>query len=176
MNTALFTGAIISQYRAALRMLRDVISRVPDEMWDSREHPDTHKSWRLLYHTIWSTQYYLHDNAIDGLFWDKAIPGAESLGGAWEDPETMVPVNGTNSPDELLSFLDNIEVNLQKNVEALPLDGPSGFEWYPYSRFELHLNNIRHIQHHTGQIIERLKNRGYSGFAWAIDGNPPAGW
>jgi len=176
MNTTLFTDAIISQYKAALSMLRNVISRVPEDMWNSEEQADTNKSWRLLYHTIWSTQYYLNGKAIDSAFWERAIPGAESLGGAWEDPQTIIPVKGTNSPEELLGFLEDIEANLEMNVKTLPLEQPSGFEWYPYSRFELHINNIRHIQHHTGEIIERLKNKGYSGFDWAIDGNPPAEW
>jgi hypothetical protein len=60
----------------------------------------------------------------------------------------------------LISFIDNIESNLLSSIEALPLNDNSGFEWYPYSRFELHINNIRHIQHHTAQIIERLKAKG----------------
>lgn len=176
MNTALLTNAIVSQYRAALNMLSDVISKVPENLWNSAEHTDTNKTWRLLYHTLWSTRYYLNEKAVDELFWSRAIPGAESLGGSWEDPAAIVEVKGFNTPEELLSFLDDIKADLQKSVESLPLEAPSGFEWYPYSRFELHINNIRHIQHHTAQIIERLKHNGLSNFPWAIDGTPPMEW
>ena len=31
---------------------------------------------------------------------------------------------------------------------------------------ELHLYSIRHIQHHIGQLIERLHQAGIQGFPW----------
>jgi hypothetical protein len=37
------------------------------------------------------------------------------------------------------------------------LDAASGFDWLPFNRFELHLYNMRHLQHHTGQLTERLR-------------------
>lgn len=63
-----------------------------------------------------------------------------------------------------------------KQLIALPFNNNSGFDWYPFSRIELHINNIRHIQHHTAQLIERLKVKGITGFPWAINGDPPSQW
>jgi hypothetical protein len=37
------------------------------------------------------------------------------------------------------------------------LAGESGFSWYRISRGELHVNNIRHIQHHTGSLSAFLR-------------------
>ncbi len=37
------------------------------------------------------------------------------------------------------------------------LAGPSGFPWYEITRGEFHLNNIRHIQHHTGALYAYLR-------------------
>lgn len=176
MNTSIYSNAIISQFKAGIKMLRDVISKTPEALWNNEEQEENKRTWRLLYHTIWSLQFYLNPAPSDALFWKQAIPGAESLGGAWEDPSSKTIVEGVNTKEELLGFLDDIEKNLQQNVEALPLEDSSGFEWYPYSRLELHINTIRHLQHHTGQIIERLKANGINGFNWAIDGNPPAQW
>jgi hypothetical protein len=38
------------------------------------------------------------------------------------------------------------------------LSGPSGFHWRKCTRAELHVYNIRHIQHHAAQLILRLRN------------------
>jgi hypothetical protein len=37
------------------------------------------------------------------------------------------------------------------------LAGASGFFWYEITRGEMHLVNIRHIQHHTGQLSAFLR-------------------
>jgi hypothetical protein len=42
-------------------------------------------------------------------------------------------------------------------VLSLDFDAPSGFFWLPFSKLELQLYNIRHVQHHTGQLIDRLR-------------------
>lgn len=105
---------------------------------------------------------------------ENAIEGAESLGGYqdWENPEEGVIVEGFHTKEELLSFISQLEDELISAINGLPLEDPSGFEWYPYSRLELHVNSIRHIQHHTAQIIERLKAKGITGFPWRADENP----
>ena len=37
------------------------------------------------------------------------------------------------------------------------LAGPSGFSWRRFSRGELHIYNIRHVQHHAGQMSAHLR-------------------
>ncbi len=32
----------------------------------------------------------------------------------------------------------------------------SGFFWLPFGKLELQFYNIRHLQHHTGELFERL--------------------
>jgi hypothetical protein len=41
-------------------------------------------------------------------------------------------------------------------VDALDLEGASGFYWLPFDKLELQFYNIRHVQHHTGELYERL--------------------
>ncbi|VTQ02366.1 DinB family protein [Sphingobacterium daejeonense] len=165
---------LISQYHAALGMLRDVVEKVPSDQWNTNEYHNP--NWQLIYHTIWSARLYLGGSHDVYKPFEKAIAGAESLGGDQEWENAEVEVIGQNSKSELLEFISEIEENLERQVKELPLDSPSGFEWYPYTRFELHLNTIRHIQHHTAQIIERLKEKGIKGFPWWIDSNKPGEW
>jgi hypothetical protein len=39
------------------------------------------------------------------------------------------------------------------------LDAASGFDWLPFTKFELQLYSIRHIQQHVGELMERLGER-----------------
>ncbi len=165
-----------SQYRATLQMLRQAIEKIPSEQWNTEEYKNP--NWQIAYHAIWGARLYLGANMESYVPWEKAIKGAESLGGTqeWENPEESVIVEGYNSKEELFSFINDLEDDLQQAISKLPIDENSGFEWYPYSRLELHINNIRHIQHHTAQLIERMKVKGITGFPWAIDENPPSQW
>lgn len=176
MENKTITEILTSQYRASLGMLRNALGRVPEKQWnnDAQNNP----IWQIAYHVVWATKFYLGSNPESYAPFENAIEGAESLGGSqdWENPDNGVTVEGFHTKKELISFIDEIENNLQQSIEAWPLEDSSGFEWYIYSRLELHINSIRHIQHHTAQIIERLKTVGTTGFPWRADQNPPQEW
>jgi len=176
MENNLIFDVLESQYKAALSMLRSALEKVPQEYWNSKEY--NKPIWQLAFHTLYGTKMYLSSSPETFILWENAIRGAESLGGVndWENPEEDGVIEGTHTPSELFDFIDDIVANLQQNISALPIHEPSGFEWYPVTRLELHLTNIRHIQHHAAQIIERLKYKNIHGFAWAIDGNPAVEW
>lgn len=176
MEDKLIAGIIVSQYKASLGMLRQVIVKVPAGQWDNEEY--NNPNWQIAYHILWGVKFYLGANPESYVPWENALEGAESLGGVqdWENPDEGVTVEGFHTKEEILSFIDDIENSLPRAVAALPLDKDSGFEWYPYSRLELHINSIRHIQHHTAQMIERLKANGISGFYWWADQSPPQEW
>lgn len=167
---------LASQYRASLGMLRQTVETVPENYWTTGEY--SNPNWQIAYHVLWATKFYLGANPESYTPFDNAIEGAESLGGShdWENPEEGIKVEGYHTKKELLAFIDLLESNLQAAILALPLHDNSGFEWYPYTRLELHINNIRHIQHHTGQLIERLKAEKISGFPWWADQNKPVEW
>jgi hypothetical protein len=72
-----------------------------------------------------------------------------------------------NTRGEILEYLDWIERWLPDAIAAVPLDNPgSGFEWVPLSRMELHIYNIRHLQHHVGQLVDRLGSHAMPGVGW----------
>jgi hypothetical protein len=49
---------------------------------------------------------------------------------------------------------------------ARSLAGESGFPWIPFPRLELHIYNIRHIQHHAGQLGAFLRRNKVKGVGW----------
>jgi uncharacterized damage-inducible protein DinB len=48
-----------------------------------------------------------------------------------------------------------VEALARETMESL--HGPSGFSWIPTSRGELYLYNLRHVQHHAGQMSAYLR-------------------
>ena len=68
---------------------------------------------------------------------------------------------GTVAPTEVKS-LGNVLVLFNA------LAGPSGFHWLKFSRLELHVYNIRHLQHHVGQLNAALRRHQAEGIKWAL--------
>jgi len=176
MNSDTIKDILASQYKASLGMLRLALEKIPESQWNTTEY--INPNWQIAYHTIWAVKYYLAANHESYVPFDPEIKGAESLGGAqdWENPDEGIELEGFYTKTELISFIDLLVSTLRKELDALSLEENSGFEWYPYSRLELHINTIRHIQHHTAQLIERMKAKGVTGFAWWADQNPPQEW
>jgi hypothetical protein len=58
------------------------------------------------------------------------------------------------------------QAEVEAKVPALDLAAPSGFHWLPFNKLELQFYNIRHLQHHTGQLADRLRIVANVGVAW----------
>ena len=56
----------------------------------------------------------------------------------------------------ILDYLAFCQNQAAANVSTLVFDGPSGFYWLKFSKFELQFYSIRHIQQHVGELMERL--------------------
>jgi hypothetical protein len=176
MNNTELINIIVSQYRAALGALKIAVEKTPVEEWNTTEY--NNPTWQLAYHTVWSVKFYLAPFPDSYVPFQNAIDGAESLGGSqdWENSESTVIIEGAHTKEEILNYIEQINESLVEAVSSLSFEANSGFEWYPYTRLELHINSIRHIQHHTAQIIERLKAKGITGFLWWADQNEPMDW
>src|SRR5947207_15340013 len=57
-----------SQYHASLAMLRDTIERCPDALWTSGDY--LNPFWRIAYHALYYTHFYLQPNADSFRPWD----------------------------------------------------------------------------------------------------------
>jgi uncharacterized damage-inducible protein DinB len=66
----------------------------------------------------------------------------------------------------MLDYFEIIYDDCESLVKNTLIEEKSGFDWLPTNRMELHLYNIRHIQHHTGQLVERLRQNGVKGIRW----------
>jgi DinB superfamily len=141
----MFTG----QYEAALAMLNRCIIACPPEHWEARIASANFR-W-VAYHTLFFTDLYLSPSADAFELRDLHHRGGDER----EDRQSP----GLDQ-DETLEYL---AICRQKVVDAIAqetsesLQGPSGFPWYEVTRGEMHLINIRHIQHHTGALYAYLR-------------------
>ena len=60
---------IISQYLAALEMLKQTIIKCPESIWNSPD--DKTKFWHIAYHALFYTHLYLQDSEADFTPWAK---------------------------------------------------------------------------------------------------------
>ena len=145
---------LIPQFDAALRMLHDCIAACPPDHWDSpiAKYP----FWLVAYHTLCFADLYLSPNEAS---WQPS-PVLHPRGIAELNDE--YPSRRFTQP-ELRSYCEFCRAKAPASLAAetpASLDGPSGFPRYPICRAEFHINNIRHIQHHTGQLSASLRRVG----------------
>jgi uncharacterized damage-inducible protein DinB len=143
---AILTG----QFEAALCMLNDCIRKCPPEHWEGRIANQTYR--QVAYHTLFFVDLYLSPS--EAAFQLRAC---HQRGG---DERLPTAISAGLTQEDTLAYL---AICRQKALETLAaetaesLRQPSGFSWMPVSRGELHLSNIRHVQHHTGQLSAYLR-------------------
>ncbi len=156
--------AIAGQHLAGLEMLEGAVRACPDELWDDPSFEIRY--WRIAYHALFYTDFYLSESEEAFRPWDRARPEAQFLGPLpWPPHRAPIEVE-PYSPREILEYAQIIRGSIAQRVRAFPLDGPSGFPWLPLNRLELHFYTFRHTQHHVGQLVERLRSRTGAGVAW----------
>jgi hypothetical protein len=130
---------IQSQYLASLGMLKQVVVKCPEALWDAPGNQD--RFWRKSYHALFYAHLYLQRAEKDFTPWQKH-----------HDPDGDVPF----TKDEVLEYLSFVEQQVADCIPATNFEAESGFHWLPFDKLELQFYNIRHIQQHTGELYERL--------------------
>ena len=151
---------IKSQYYAALEMLRQAIEECPESLWVDAGYPSPF--WRIAYHVLVYTHFYLHPSEKDFVPWEKHQPAYRFLGSDGGEAEAGEPY----SKKEVLDYHRLCCEQVEERVTALDLEAESGFDWLPFDKLELQIYNIRHIQQHTGELYERLGTEGEVELGW----------
>lgn len=155
---------VAAQFEAALNMLHECLQKCPAAHWDSliAKYP----FWMVAYHTLCFLDCYLAPG--DAAF--ETRPDFHPAGRA--ELEEEYP-SRRFSQEELLAYTAVCRDLLHRTMSAETretLEGPSGFPRLRFSRLELHLYNIRHVQHHTGQLSASLRRIGvdtrWTGTGW----------
>lgn len=152
------TELLTHQYEASLSMLHLAIARCPDASWN--QPVANLKFCQAAFHVVFFADVYLQpgDN-VNAL---KRQPFHVEHTSAFRDYEELEDRTQMLLYDKAF-VLDYLQFVRRKAAETISresgevLAGRSGFTRRKCSRAELHVYNIRHIQHHAAQLILRLR-------------------
>ena len=105
----------------------------------------------VAYHTLFFTDLYLTPSENTFVLRDLHQVGGDERG---DHLSPGLP------KDQLLAYVPicrDKAVDMMSRETEQSLAGPSGFAWRKIPRLELHVYNIRHVQHHTGQLSAYLR-------------------
>ncbi len=157
-------SAVTSQIRAALKMLRSSIEACPDSLWE--RDTDHNQTWVLAYHTVFFAHLYLSPSQEAFTPFEREVRGYAGYGRTHLGDWSELSSEDVLSKADVLTYCDYVDERVPSLVASTPFDAPSGFPWLPFSKGETHLYNLRHIQHHAGQLIERLRQEAGIGTDW----------
>lgn len=150
---------LAGQFGAALDMLERAIEACPEERWGGPD--DWQAFWYVASHTLWWTGYYLAGDP-DG-FRPPAPFGMEEM-----DPAGKLPPRVYAKP-ELLGHLAHVRAHLAAVLADLTPERAAALCGYPrkdFTVYELHVYNLRHVQHHVGQLQLLLRQAGVEPPRW----------
>lgn len=151
-----FKRLIASQFEASLCTLAHGIERCPAELWNARvaKYPFN----QVAFHTVFFADYYLGPNAesFQRQLFHLANP---LLFGDYEQLQDREPAS-VYERSQIKSYLEFCRNKAAATIAAedeVSLNAPANFARRNFKRAELHVYNIRHIQHHAAQMILRLR-------------------
>jgi hypothetical protein len=139
---------LISQYHAALEMLKQTILACPDALWHSSD--DRTAFWQIAYHALFFTHLYVQVSKETFSLWSGHREEYRF------ESEAHTPLAEPATKTIVLEYLAFCQHQVVEKVSTMVLDAASGFDWLPFTKFELQLYSIRHIQQHVGELMERL--------------------
>jgi hypothetical protein len=152
----LYKSLIVNQFEAALATLGMCIDRCPESLWNSRvaRYPFS----QTAFHTLFFTDFYLGANE-DSFRRQPFHRENKDWFAEYEQLEDREPAS-TYEKSPIHAYLEHCRRKATEILAAeteASLNGLSGFPRRNFSRAELHVYNIRHIQHHAAQLILRLR-------------------
>lgn len=165
------------QFGAAIQMIQSAVKVCPDNLWDDRTNGTPF--WHLAYHALFYADFYLSEN--DKTFTPVAfhrdnanfLPGDYGkYGGVVTTPEIAF------TKEQLLDYTEHCMKKCDEVFGKLTDEKAlerCGFWWYELNAGEFLLNNLRHTQHHAGQLTLLLRQKTDIGVDWlgTKDNQPP---
>jgi hypothetical protein len=158
MDTKLKT-LIWEQFGASIDMLENAMRTCPDALWGDRsERPEF---WYVAFHTLFFLDLYLSDS--DAGFTPPPPFTLDEM-----DERGILPFR-VYTKEELLRYLAHGREKCRTTIAAMTEEKAHrrcGFDWLDISVAGMLLYNMRHIQHHAGQLNLILRQQVDSAPRW----------
>jgi hypothetical protein len=147
------------QFGASIDMLENAINACPESLWGDRsQRPEF---WYIAFHTLFFIDLYLSESEVG--FMPPSPFNLDEM-----DERGLMP-DRVYTKDELLKYLRHGREKCRKTLsEMSEARGGQrcGFSWLDLSVSESILYNMRHVQHHTGQLNLILRQQTDSAPRW----------
>lgn len=149
---------IWGQFGASIDMLENAVVDCPEGVWsESLANPcwkerNVAEFWYVVYHTLFWLDCYLTNPPTD------FVPRAPFTLGEL-DPAGVLPER-VYTKGEMLQYLQECREKCHATIISMNDEEacePCGLERLSVTRAELLLYNLRHVQHHVGQLNLRLR-------------------
>jgi hypothetical protein len=159
---------IWQQFGAAIDMLENAMRACPESIWGDRSlQPEF---WYTAFHALFFLDIYLSDS--DSGFAPPAPFTLDEL-----DERGLLPER-VYTKEELMKYLEHGREKCRARIAAMTEEQAHqrcGFRWLDISVTELLLYNMRHVQHHAGQLHTILRQNAESAPRWVRKTPVPLG-
>jgi DinB superfamily len=147
------------QFGASLDMLENAMRVCPDTVWGDRsQRPEF---WYVVFHTLFFVDLYLSDSDVG--FSPPAPFTLDEM-----DERGLLPER-VYSKQELQKYLDYGREKCRRTIAGMTEERANqrcGFDWLEITVAEALLYNMRHVQHHAGQLNLILRQKIDSAPRW----------
>jgi hypothetical protein len=160
---------LISQFEASLSMLAHCIALCPADRWQApvARYPYS----QVVFHTLFFTDFYL-GLSPEGLESQPFHQENKALFRDYEQLQDRDPLE-TYERVDVERYLDFIRMKAVTTIQSESDRDHAASANFPRrrgTRAETHVYNIRHLQHHVGQLSMRLRLDGVTDFPWIDHG------
>ena len=140
-----------------------------DDLWLDDAPPNAF--WQIAYHTIFIGHAYLHAEFESSKPWaehQSNVQQPDGLRGPVDADSSLPNLPEPYTRDQVLKLCGICEDMVDPAIDRFDLESQAcGFPWYMgISKLEHQLIAIRHIQHHTAQLADRLRAAQNVGVDW----------
>jgi uncharacterized damage-inducible protein DinB len=150
---------IWKQFGASIDMLENAIRACPEALWGDRSQKP--EFWYIAFHTLFYIDLYLSESAAG--FTPPAPFTLDEM-----DERGLLPER-VYTKEELQSYLQHGREKCRATIASMTEEKANrrcGFEWLDLSVAETLLYNMRHVQHHAGQLNLILRQKIDSAPRW----------
>lgn len=159
MSPSVFSTALWGQFSAAMDTLGNAIRACPADLWP--QDRGMYTFWYLSHHTIFWLDFYLTASP-------ETFSPPRDFGMTEMDPEGRMP-NRIHSQEELLWWLAQCREKARDLILSMTEESASvrfKSNWMDFPMVELHLYNMRHVQHHAAQLNHILRQETNTAPGW----------